>query len=440
MGIILLFILISNVIMKRAVPIVFISVIVLLGCVTFINGLKGTSLTTLQYPKIEHNAQTVMVDTAWSSSAETPILADVVQDKPQKRTFMERVRLLINHLNVYTKEWVAFGMFFVEDYGLLQKVMQRKLVETGLGGVTLQDNGQLAFVETVNKFGTEEWMSLKDLSYRNDSVENFFSYIKENTESDFYYIITPYKVAGGTRCPYGMFEEGYVARSKYVERLKNGGFPVLDMNEALPENRNIVFYNTDHHWRIEYAFSQLPVIADFLNMSDSIYASENWTLVNSGKEFKGSLSVQVGDKFSNLRDTLYYYVPNFPTCIHADYYEDNRIARRVGTFRQTVLFEEYLTAQEDSRYTNLYMICSLGTSTKQKIHNDEACTDQRILIFADSFGAPIISYLSVLFREIDVIDLRAYKKRDIRKIVRDEDYDKVICIYNTAVADMFMFE
>ena len=75
MGIILLFILISNVIMKRAVPIVFISVIVLLGCVTFINGLKGTSLTTLQYPKIEHNAQTVMVDTAWSSSAETPILA-----------------------------------------------------------------------------------------------------------------------------------------------------------------------------------------------------------------------------------------------------------------------------------------------------------------------------------------------------------------------------
>lgn len=86
------------------------------------------------------------------------------------------------------------------------------------------------------------------------------------------------------------------------------------------------------------------------------------------------------------------------------------------------------------------MICSLGTSTKQKTHNDEACTDQRILIFADSFGAPIISYLSVLFREIDVIDLRGYKNRDIRKIVRDEDYDKVICIYNTAVADMFMFE
>lgn len=426
--------------MKRAVPIVFISVLLLLGCVTFINGLDGTSLTTLQYPKIVHNAQTIMVDTVWSSSEEVSVMADAAQDKPQKRTFMERVRLLINHLNVYTKEWVAFGMFFVEDYGLLQKVMQRKLVETGLGGVALQDNGQLAFVETVNKFGTEEWISLRDLSYRNDSVENFYSYIKENTETDFYYIITPYKVADGTRCPYGLFEEGYVARSKYVERLKNGGFPVLDMNESLPDDRTQVFYNTDHHWRIEYAFAQLPVIAEFLDMSDSIYAPEYWTLVDSRKEFKGSLSVQVGDKFSGLKDTLYYYVPNFPTSIQADYYEDNRIARRVGTFRQTVLFEEYLTAQEESRYTNLYMICSLGTSVKQEIRNDEACTDQRVLVFADSFGAPIISYLSVLFKEIDVIDLRAYKKRNIRQIVREEDYDKVICIYNTAVADMFMFE
>lgn len=426
--------------MKRIIAIVFVLVITLLGCVTFINGLKGTSLTTLQYPEIAHNSQTIMVDTTWSSSEVAVEQVKVVQFVPEKRTFMERVRLLINHLNVYTKEWVAFGMFYVEHYGLMQKVLQRRLVETGLGGVVSQENGQLASENRINEFGTEEWNQLKDLSCRNDSIESFYSFIKENTNSEFYYIITPYKISQKENCSYNLFAEYYVAREKFGARLKKVGFPVLDMNDSLPEDRTKVFYNTDHHWRIEYAFAQLPLITDFLDMPDSIYSPENWVLVNSGKEFKGSLSVQVGDKFSSLKDTLYYYVPTFPTNIHADYYEDNRIARRIGDFRKTVLFEEYLDCVEDSRYTNLYMICSLGTTVMQKIRNDEACTNQKILIFADSFGAPIISYLSVLFRGVDVIDLRAYKKRDVRQLVERENYDKIVCIYNTAVADMFMFD
>ena len=86
------------------------------------------------------------------------------------------------------------------------------------------------------------------------------------------------------------------------------------------------------------------------------------------------------------------------------------------------------------------MICSLGTSVMQKIRNENACNDERILIFADSFGAPIISYLSVLFKSIDVIDLRVYQKRDIKKRLCLENYDKVLCIYNTAIDDMFIFD
>ena len=240
-------------------------------------------------------------------------------------------------------------------------------------------------------------------------------------------------------CPYGLFDN-FSNRKNFVERLKQGGFPVLDMNESLPEKREDAFYNTDHHYKIEYAFSKISLISNFLNMSDSIYTPSNWTLINSNKEFKGSLSVQIGDKYSNLKDTLYYYVPNFPTHIKADYYSHNCITRRIGDFRKTVLFEEYLASVEKSRYTNLYMICSLGTTTMQKIHNEGACSNQRILIFADSFGAPIISYLSVLFKDVDVVDLRGYKKRNIKELVCKENYDKIVCIYNTGTKDMFIFD
>ena len=100
--------------MKRVISITFISAIAFLGCVTFINGLKGVSLTTQQYPKISHNNQTIMVDILWNASAEVSVGTEIEQSKSNKRTFFERVRLLINHLNVYTKEWTAFGMFFVE--------------------------------------------------------------------------------------------------------------------------------------------------------------------------------------------------------------------------------------------------------------------------------------------------------------------------------------
>ena len=425
--------------MRRIVSIIFISVLIILGCVTFVNGVKGVSFTTLQYPKIKHNEQTVMVDTLWNSLAETTTAIESAQSPPQKRTFFERVRLLINHLNCYTKEWAAFGMFYVEQFGLTQKIMQRKLIETHLGSVTLQDNKQLAFVDNVNEYGTEQWITNRDLSYRNEAIEEFHSFIEENTKSEFYFVITPYKLSLGAECPYGLFEN-YSFREDFIRRLKECRFPILDMNESLPQEKEKVFYNTDHHWRIEYAFLQMPMIANFLSVSDSIYSLSNWTFVNSNKEFKGSLSVQIGDKYSNLKDTLCYYIPKFPTHIHADYYDNNCITRRIGNFRQTVLFEEYLNSLEDSRYTNLYMICSLGTTVMQKIRNENACSDERILIFADSFGAPIISYLSVLFKSIDVIDLRVYQKRDIKKLLCQENYDKVLCIYNTATDDMYIFD
>lgn len=423
--------------MKRVVSIIFISTITLLGCVTFVNGLKGVSFTTLQYPKISHNKQTVMVDTLWSPSAEVLGGTELSQSEPHKRTFFERVRLLINHLNVYTKEWAAFGMYFVEHYGVVQKIMGRTVVEVNLGHVCLLENGQLELIRNIKEHGTpkRQYSRIK----RADSVKNFYSFIKEETCSDFHFIITPYKIALEAGYPYGL-HDNHSYRKEFIEDIKGRDIPVLDMNESLPLPRESAFYNTDHHWRIEYAFSQMPLISSFLNMPDSIYTPSNWTLINTKKEFKGSLSVQIGDKYSNLKDTLYYYVPNFPTHIKADYYSHNCITRRVGDFRQTVLFEEYLASVEKSRYTNLYMICSLGTTTMQKIYNEEACSNQKVLIFADSFGAPIISYFSVLFKEIDVIDLRSYKKRDIKKLICKESYDKIVCIYNTATDDMFIFD
>lgn len=425
--------------MKRVVSIIFISTIALFGCITFVNGLKGVSFTTQQYPKISHNVQTIMVDTLWSASAAVPVGTDLALSKPHRRMFYERVRLLINHLNVYTKEWAAFGMFFVEHHGVVQKVMGRKIIETSLGGVASLDNNQLAFIDNINVYGTKKWENSRDFSQRNEAIENLYLFIQEETNSDFHFIITPYKIALEAGCPYGLFDN-YSNRKYFIENLKRGNIPVLDMNDSLPLPRESAFYNTDHHWRIEYAFSQMPLISSFLNMSDSIYSYSNWDLINTKKEFKGSHSVQIGDKFSNLKDTLYYYVPNFPTHIKADYYSNNCITRRIGDFRQTVLFEEYLAAAEKSRYTNLYMICSLGTTTMQKIHNEGAYSNQRILIFADSFGAPIISYLSVLFKDVDVIDLRSYKKGDIKELICKERYDKVVCIYNTATDDMFIFD
>ena len=50
------------------------------------------------------------------------------------------------------------------------------------------------------------------------------------------------------------------------------------------------------------------------------------------------------------------------------------------------------------------------------------------------------SLVSMLFKEINVIDLRAYKKRNIKELICNEDYDKIVCIYNTGVEDMFIFD
>ena len=213
----------------------------------------------------------------------------------------------------------------------------------------------------------------------------------------------------------------------FINDIKALNYHVLDLNNNIPTDRHIAFYNTDHHWRVEYAFSQLPIICNFMGIENSIYSSRNFKLINTKRQFTGSLTKRTGNNFTTLKDTFKYYIPLFDTNFTADYYSNNKIIRRKGKLEETLLFTENLSFNNWDN--NLYRICNQSENPLVNIINHHTHSNQKILLLIDSFSAPIIPYLAISFRQLDCIDLRSCNKDILYTIIKKNRYDKILWLY-----------
>lgn len=405
--------------MKHLLAYLFVSLITLNMVVSLTGWYHSNHETVFRY-----NNHTEVIDTIWQRQCHSQIT-----DKRENliSTPEEFVRLK-ETVNAIISARPAFLRYYVDAYGFIQRMMGRSYMEDANRGndVVKLSNGQLNFVGDICSIDT--CIGSNDyVEHRYDAIKKLKTIISENSNSDFYFIIEPNKGVGFL--PYSI---DFNSSKKSVDaRLSTAltalQIPFLDLNEGVPEDREVAFYNTDHHWRIEYAFSQLPKICRFLGLIDTLYNDKHFKLINTHRQFIGSLAKRTGSYFTTLTDTCKYYVPNFDTSIKADYYSAAQIKRRRGTLDETLLFKEFI---DDKTFdSNLYDVCNHGDNPLVRIDNLSPLAKGTVLLLGDSFSAPLITYLSLSFRHMDCVDLRSNKNCNLYKMISDNAYDKIIFVY-----------
>lgn len=369
-----------------------------------------------------YNNHTQVIDTTWQGQGHSQITE-------KRRNLISTPEIIVRlkeTVNAIISARPAFLRYYVDFYGFIQRMMGRSYMEDANRGndVVKLANGQLSFIGDICSIdtcvGTNDYVES-----RFNAIKNLKTFISEN--SNLYFIIEPNKGIG--ILPYSVDFDN--TKDSVDTRLSTTltvlQIPFLDLNEDIPVNREVAFYNTDHHWRIEYAFSQLPKICRFLGLIDTLYNDKHFKLINTHRQFIGSLAKRTGSYFTTLTDTCKYYVPYFDTSIKADYYSAAQIKRRQGKLEETLLFKEFI---DDKTFdSNLYDVCNHGDNPLVRIDNLSPLAKGKVLLLGDSFSAPLITYLSLSFRHMDCVDLRSYKNCNLYKMISENAYDKIVFVY-----------
>lgn len=320
-------------------------------------------------------------------------------------------------------------MFLIDLNGLFNKVLAKKMIleNNPLRNVYKMENGQLTFAYPEHEIES----AVANMQMLSEACK------KNGTQ--LLYIQWPYKVNKyDNQLPHEMKDEANQIADCFLQRLAEVDIDFLDYREVMHlsgVDYASQFYNTDHHWRTETAFTAYVYLLSFLKREygftydERNVDAENFYFINMPQSFIGSQAQQTGTWFAGIDDFVYIY-PKFNTSlIFRNVSIDGKpdIVRE-GMFEDSLLFVnalEYPKLPKPYR-GNCYFN---GNPALAKVTNKNIKEDKKFLFVTDSYSKPIASFMALNAKEVDVIDLRDYNKESLLAYLSDKNYDYVICAY-----------
>ena len=203
-----------------------------------------------------------------------------------------------------------------------------------------------------------------------------------------------------------------VAAERTLAELRSRDVRVLDLIPhfaATADDVEDAFFRTDHHWKIRAAFKatrlvaaeiadilKMPEIADHPNLDENRW---EWRILRDG--FCGAHGRRTGRVFAGMED-FEYAVPRFPTDI--EFSVPHRKVIRTGSFEDAELERRFL--DDTGWHVDRYAAYTGGNAPMQLHSSASAPFPYRVLVFKDSFGNPVASFLSTMFKEVVQVDMR----------------------------------
>lgn len=343
-------------------------------------------------------------------------------------------------INAIDNAWssnIVFQKKYIDVFGLIQRGMGKTIVYDADKGKTVVkgDDGKLYFVSDVTDVnGTENI----DYNIIQENASNLMSLSEDFKDKDFLYVQAPFK-----------YDSRYVKLPNGIEPLSNEpvdyflsnlseckSLDILDLRQKIEEENidySTLFFKTDHHWNIETAFWAYQEIDAEINnrfgydINKMYFDTDEWNSVIYKNAFLGSQGARVGSLYAGMDDVAVYY-PKFETSFTKEFSKktSHEDVVRTGDFTQAVL-EGY--KPDDASYKPVYTTYLVSDCDEVKIENNMPATDKKALIIKDSFGIPVSAFLSTVFSETRVVDLR-YLNIGVRDYIREYDPDIIIFIYN----------
>lgn len=298
--------------------------------------------------------------------------------------------------------------FFIDAYGLFQKILGNHCIFTAANWIVRLENGFLSLY------------SFQDASDKTEQclqrLENLYSFLKSQ-KIPFLYIQIPRKIhREAPFLPLRLVDYHNLVANEFLQGLQKKNIPYIDIRELYryePERHYELFYRGDHHWTPEYAlitFQQIipwlnshasfaipPEIADFRNFQRKILISD----------WRGTQKERTGKYFLPFTEDRFCYLPLGATDLELLVPETKR-----GCLQDVLLIHDY-------NYP-------LQRAINHKV------PEKKILLIKDSFSLPLFDYLILGCHELIMVDLRRFDG-NCKEFIQNEKPDVVLVAYNPSL-------
>lgn len=314
---------------------------------------------------------------------------------------------------------------FLALNGILQNIIQAREVNERYK----QDNGRLTYV--IGEYDMDV-IAANTVAFRDAVEEQGIPMV---------YVNTPFQIhETDTQLPIGIEDYSNDNADRFLAYLEKNQVSVLDLRDCVAEDgldHYDLYFKTDHHWKPEAGLWAVGKITDYLARLDksfgvdrSILDQENYHFETMEKVFLGSSGRRVGTTYAGM-DDLTVITPEFDT--NLIFSAPNGNLHRTGSFAETFLFPENLIA-DNILYSNSYTVYCGGSYDLLNIQNlgtesNANLNPKKILLIRDSYSDVLIPFLSLVYSQIHVIDMRVFTS-DLLAYLDEFRPDLVLVVYN----------
>lgn len=338
-------------------------------------------------------------------------------------------------------EDIVYDQTYLKDqyntlYGLVQRVIGKHIMsDAGYGEIYKTKYDQIIF-----KVGKKNFRVMRSL----DAIEELKSKLDE-AGIPFLYVQAPFKLSDNEQqLPINKKDYADYNINLFLKGLDERGIDYLDLRPLLRDGektQNQLFFDTDHHWRIETAFEATGHIMDELNKDygfaiDGKYKDlNNYNIKTLKNCYLGSMGRRTGRLYSGL-DDFTLITPNFKTSYTL--YEHDYGAEKIyrGSFNKAILDKKYLVKDAP---VDLNRYAVYHGDNEELIFNNNLVDSGKVMMIKDSFGIPVYSFLSLGVHEVRALDLRLFHD-SVAKYAKRNKPDVVILMYNGDTFNEEMFD
>ncbi len=294
----------------------------------------------------------------------------------------------------------------------LQYIMGKNIITTGSANMVKLPTGDLYDLQTPADITD----ALDEIIRFASAIDVPFTYIYEHA--------TTYgddKLTGG----YAQLDWGDELGDQIVSTLRGANLDVIDSRVALegfPTSEIVL--RTDQHWTPYAALNVAHVLAKEIGLDDSLLDPAAFYSQTFPDKYLGKYGRRVGVKHTRPDDFTIFW-PKYDTEISRYTNQNSNITEVTGPFGDSVI--KWSNLNGEGWNSTAYRAYGL-TENFEHFHN-EAAPDVTILVFKDSYGAPVGAFLSLVARDVYLVDMRK-TDRDATEFVDELKPDRVVMSYS----------
>lgn len=202
---------------------------------------------------------------------------------------------------------------------------------------------------------------------------------------------------------YAMLDNGTRVSDEIVAALREGGLKVIDSRDVLEgEDVSRIIWKTDQHWTYYAALVVAEDVAGEMGLDSDMLDPALFESMTLEKKFLGKYGQKVGTGNIDPDDITVFW-PEYETHIERYTILNGEETTAEGEFREAVIKWDYLNVEGWS--IEAYKAYGL-TEDFEHYHNENAPSDMTILIYKDSFGSPVGAFLSLVAKDVYLVDMR----------------------------------